>query len=119
MVVIALNFLRAVTQRDKEASAQNQPASKDDSPLLDEQSLKELVGAIVTAALKEKATSEDGAGTDDETDLMAVQSVIPQIEKYAPSRACFAGKDQRVHAVAQPAGAGLVRDHEQRRKCDG
>jgi hypothetical protein len=86
MAGVAMNFLRAVTQGDEEASTQKQPASKNDSPLLDEQSLKELAGVIVTAALKEKATSED-EGSDNEMDLMAVQSVIAQIEKYAPSRA--------------------------------
>lgn len=79
----AMNLLRAVTQQN---STQKQSGSKNDSLLLDEQSLKDLVGMLVTAALTKNTDSLDDEDSYDEMNLMGMQSLLPQIEKYAPSR---------------------------------
>jgi hypothetical protein len=83
----AMNFLRTVTQPDKEDSSEKQSASKNNSLLLDEQSLKDLVGMVMTAALAKNNGSSDDEYSGDELNLMVMQSILPQIEKYAPSRA--------------------------------
>lgn len=84
----ALTFLKAVTPQDKESATQKQPASQNNSPLLDEPSVKELVDMILRATLaKSKEISDDEDADDDEIALPSLQSLLPYVEKYAPLRA--------------------------------
>ena len=83
----ALNFLMAVTRRDKQDATDKQAASNNADRLLDEQSLRDLVEMLVTAALKEDASSEEDEDSNQVLNLMAIQSVMPLVEKYAPTRA--------------------------------
>ena len=81
----ALSLLKVATQQ-KEDSAQQQAPSKNEPPLLDEQSLGELVEMLVSVALtKSKASSDDGDSYD-EMNLEVMKSLAPYVEKYAPLR---------------------------------
>ena len=88
MVGYALNLLMAVTRSDKKPSTGKQSASKSDALLLDEQSMKNLVTMVAEAALKNANSSDDeDEDSYDSGSLMMIQSIMPQVEKYAPSLA--------------------------------
>ena len=82
----ALSFLKAVTRQDKEGSTQKQTSSKNESPLLDEQSLRDLVEMLASAALTKNKDSSDDEDSYDDMNLEMMQILIPYVEKYAPSR---------------------------------
>ncbi len=83
----ALNFLRVVTQRDKAGSTQEQTPSKNESPLLDEQSLRDLVEMLASAALTRSKDSLDDEDSDNDMKLEMMQMLIPYVERYTPWRA--------------------------------
>ncbi|HST24141.1 MAG TPA: hypothetical protein VLR90_23770 [Blastocatellia bacterium] len=81
MFSAALRFLDVVTQQHKEDSTQEQTPSKNERPLLDEQSLRDLAEMLASAALTKTKDS-----LDDDMGLEMMQLLIPHVEKYAPSR---------------------------------
>jgi hypothetical protein len=86
MFSAALRFLDVVTQQHKEGSTQEQTPSKAERPLLDEQSLRDLVEMLASAALTKNKDSLDDGDSNDDMGLEMMQILIPHVEKYAPSR---------------------------------
>jgi hypothetical protein len=87
VLILAMNFLAAASPQNNGASAEKQPALKKAAPLLNEQSLKDLTEMLAAAAMKDRSDSDEAEDGYSNVNLMALQSVMPQIEKYAPSRA--------------------------------
>ncbi|HEX8184287.1 MAG TPA: hypothetical protein VF747_06040, partial [Blastocatellia bacterium] len=76
------------------SSAEAQAASKN-LPLLDENSIRELVEMLVSAALSQStkpADSDDEDDAEEFTLLDSLEELMPKVEKYAPSRASLLRK---------------------------
>jgi hypothetical protein len=64
------------------------PADKNDQPALDERIIRELIDMLAVAALRERPDSQDSYNDDGRPVLlMQLQTIIGDVEKYAPARA--------------------------------
>jgi hypothetical protein len=91
---IAVSLLREASQTAEEAGS----GAKANTPLLDQQAMRELIEMIAAEALRPSSTSPELLGS--------LQEMMPVLEKYAPARAAQVKRKAEQQQVAENKTAG-------------